>query len=259
VIRGIILFKASPGQGRWNLLLVVLEAGAVAALVACLVLAAKAHGEWSPADLMQVSLGLALVVLGFHLELALFPRLPYPRRNRIAETGLFVDLVVLGLILAGVFAIRPGGSLLLCVQRTAAFYSQWVLYLLGAGVLIVGGCTGLTVALYWMLARRKPDLPQSQPTALHGLMSQSVLLALLLLGSGLVVSIWWAWWTVGRLSGGDPRDAWMGIAWLVAASSWLAWRLEDGAGRWSAGLAVLAAAAAVFGLLAVPDLYRLLG
>jgi hypothetical protein len=259
VFRGITLFKARQGQGRWNLLLVGLEVGAVAALVASLVLAAKAHGEWSPADLLQVTLGLALVVLGFHLELVFFPRLPYPRLHRIGETGLFVDLVVLGLVLAAVFAVQPGGALLLCVQRMAMFYSQWILHLLGVGALVVGGCTGLTLALYRMLALRRPDLPLPQSTTVSGLMGQSTLLALLLLGSGLVVSIWWAWLTIGRLTGGDPRDVWMGIAWLVAASSWLAWKLEQEAGRWTAGLTVLAAATAVFGLLAMPDLYRLLG
>jgi hypothetical protein len=259
VTRGIRLFKAEPGRGRWNLLLISLESGSAMALIAALVLAASAHGEWSPADLVQVTLGLALAVMGFHLELVLFPRLPYPRRNRIAEVGLFVDVVVLGLILTGVFVIEPGGPLLLCVERTALFYLQWVLRILGAGAVIVGGCTGLTLIFGWLPVQRKRSLRLPRRAVLHELLTQSQLLALLFLGSGLAVGIWWAWTTFGRPSNGDPRDVWMGITWLATVSSWLSWKLAEGAERWPAGLTVLAAAAAIFGLLAVPDLYRLLG
>jgi hypothetical protein len=56
------------------------------------------------------------------------------------------------------------------------------------------------------------------------------------------------------LTSGDPREGWVFVAWLVAAMSMLARRLGKRWGRWTAGLAVLAAAIAAFGLLVIVEL-----
>jgi hypothetical protein len=61
------------------------------------------------------------------------------------------------------------------------------------------------------------------------------------------------------VSGGDPREAWLAGAWLLTGASLLAWQLERRAGRWSAGLAGVAAMFTVVGLLSVANSSQALG
>ncbi len=259
MIRGLVLLRSGPDRGRWYLPAAGLELGAFAALAVAFVLAALAHGEWSPVDLRQVTLGLALAALGIYLVLVVRPGLPRAQRIAVGGAGLTVDLIVLGLSLFGVFAIRPGGPILLCVQRTLPFYARWVLWLLGAGALIVAGSVALTLMLRLVLLRRSQGFRLLRRMDLYGLLAHTTSLALLALGGSLAVGVWWAWRTEGMLTSGDPREGWAAITWLVAAMGSCAQGLEGRARRWSAGLALVAAAGVIFGLLVVPDLYRLLG
>jgi hypothetical protein len=199
-----------------------------------------------------------LACLGAHLGLTLWLRSVYKGHRSFGEAGLVVDLIALGLILFGVFAVRPGGPPLLCVQRAIPFYVQWTLYWLGAGAVIVSCGAGLPLALRQGLERRGQGLRLPRDSHLRVLLAQATSLALVTLGAGLVVGLWWAWRTVGGMNSGDPREGWMAVTWLVAAATLLAWRLEGRSWRWSAGLSVLAAVAVILGLLAVPDLVRLL-
>jgi hypothetical protein len=91
----------------------------------------------------------------------------------------------------------------------------------------------------------------------HRLLAEATLGASVALGGGLAISVWWSWYTIGSLSGGDPRQTWMGATWLVLSMSLLGWQSERRGVRTAAVLACLAAAMALFGLLAVPDLQRL--
>jgi hypothetical protein len=85
---------------------------------------------------------------------------------------------------------------------------------------------------------------------------------LVVLGSGLTVGAWWTWKTAGTQISDDPRSGWMAITWLVTAMSVLAWRLRQRptrSGQWAAVLAILAAATAIFGLVAVANVRHVLG
>lgn len=255
--QGLDLFKSGPHRRRWGLVALVAELGAVVALAVALVMAALAHREWSPTDLRQVSLGLALATLAVHVGMVIWLRLP-EGRSRFGMAGLLVDLIALGLILFGTLTIRPGGPPLLCAQRALPFYLQWILYWLGAGAVVASGSAGLALVLHQELERRRPDLGLPHRSHLCVLLAESTSLALVILGGGLVVGLWWAWRTVGGVTSGDPREGWMAVTWLAAAASFLAWRLEGQSWRWSAGLSMLAAVAVILGLLAVSDLVRLL-
>ena len=90
-------------------------------------------------------------------------------------------------------------------------------------------------------------------------MSEAVWVTIVLLGAGLLLSFLWAWRTYGSLSTGDPRQAWLAAAWLVAAMSAVAWQLEGRNRAWASLLAGIAAVTIVAGLLIVLDLRRLLG
>ncbi len=259
VVQGFLLFRPTPSPGRWRLLVGGLELAAILVLGAALVLAVQTHGEWSPNDLMQVALGLALATLTIHWLLAIRHRLRPEPGTGSEGTGLIVDLIVLGTILFTAFAIRAGGRPLLCIQRAVPYSVQWALYLMGAGAVLVAGSAGVARTLRLSLIRRAPGLWQAGHAHLHPQLAEATSWALVVLGLGLVVGVWWAGRTLGRLTSGDPREGWMVISWLAVASSLLARRIDGRAGRWSAALAVVAAVLLIFGLLALPDLHRLLG
>jgi len=244
VARGLYLFKV---RGRWGLLTFCARAGAAMALTVAVILAAVTHGQWSPFDLEQVALGLALAALVVYLALAW--------RFRMDAAAPAVDLLTLVLILTGVLAIRPGGPFLMCAQQGFPFLVQWVLFLVGAGGAMVAGSAGATL----ILAGRGWPLQWPRWADSYLLLRQATMLVVVFLGSGLTVSLWWAWQAEGTLTSGDPRETWIAITWLIAAMSLSAQHLQRRWGRWVAGLAVAAAAAAIVGLLAVIDLRRLLG
>jgi hypothetical protein len=78
--------------------------------------------------------------------------------------------------------------------------------------------------------------------------------ALVALGSGIMVNLWWSWKSAGVLSSSDAREGWVTAAWLIAGMSMLVRRAGKRWGRWTAGLALLAATIAILGLLVGLDL-----
>jgi hypothetical protein len=238
-------------RGPWTLLTVGARVGGMLALAAALVLSAVAHGEWSPLDLRQIILGLALATLIVYQALAW--------RFTVEAGAPVVDLVALVLLLTGILAVRPGGALLSCSQRSILFYTQWILSLLGAGGTVVAGSAGVVLALRAATVRRDWDLRWPRRLDLHLVVAEATLLALVALGGGLVAGLASAWWTLGTVAGEDPRVAWFAATWLLAAASALARYLPQRRGRWAAGLAVAAAAIAIFGLVFLGDVRHLLG
>ena len=238
-------------RGPWVLLTVGARMGGVLALAAALILSAIAHGEWSPLDLRQIVLGLALATLIVYQAMAW---------RFAGEAGApVVDLVALALLLTGILAVRPGGALLSCDQRSILFHVEWALFLLGAGGTVAAGSAGVTLVLRAATASRDWDLQWPRRIDLHLFVGEAVLLALVALGAGLVAGLGGAWWILGTVAGDDPRVAWFATTWLLAAASALARCLPRWWGRWAAGLAVAAAVSAIFGLVFLGDVRSLLG
>jgi hypothetical protein len=149
---------------------------------------------------------------------------------------------------------------------------QGALFLIGGAGLIVAGSAGLTLALRSGLAflrnatpvapspDRALDTNWPRCTELYALLRLATWLGLVVLGCGLVVGLWSAnampwhlgapWQTTGALTSAGVHQSWAAIAWLVAAMSFLAQRTGERGGRWAAGMAIIAAAAVVIGLLA---------
>ena len=230
-------------RGPWRWLTLAARAAGLVFLAVDLSLVVVAHGEPSPFDLQQLALALALALSGISLALTL----------RRGAAGLVQDLLVLALVLAAMLAIRPGGPLLSCLQRSPVFLSYWGLFVLGSGSALLAGSAALDLALQAAL----PGGESPSPAGLRGLLAGATLGALVTLGAGLTTSLWWAWHMLGSLSDGDPRQVWLAATWLVAGSSLLAWQWERHSVRLAAGLALLAAVMALFGLLAIPELQRL--
>ncbi len=237
-------------RGRWKRLSCGAQAAAIAALAAALALAAIANGGWSPFDPRQIPLSLALASLGVYAALCW--------RLQANAAFIILDLVALGLILLDL-AIPLGGSALSCAQQGNLSPLFWVLFLVGMGGMIVAGSTGLGSILRYAWARRRGVAREPHPTDSDLLLAQATSLALVFLGSGLVLSAWSAWQTIGDLTSCDPREAWIALAWLVAAIGSLARHLERHWRRWTAALALMAAAVGLLGLLGATDLRSLLG
>jgi hypothetical protein len=248
VARGLALFR----EGKWwDRIATGARAAAALALAVALVLLAVAHGGWSPFDIGQTALCLALATLIVHLALQW--------RLKVDAAAPVVDLVALALALVGVLSAPSGGSLLTCSQRAAPFHVQWALFLLGAGGLIVAGSAGVMLALRTALTRHGRGLRWPLWIDLHAFLKQASALALVALGGGFTVSSWRAWQTVGSLTSGIPAEGWIVTASLIAAMSLLVRRVGKRWGRWAAGFAVLAAAVAILGVLAAADLSRVPG
>lgn len=235
---GLTMFRM---PGRWGL--VVTAARAVAALVvaAALICAVLARGAWMPLDPRQMVLSLLLAMLAIHLALAW--------RLRIGGASPAVDVVALVLLLGGALPIQPEVIVLSCFQRALPYQVQWGLFFLGGGSVLVAGSAGLMAASHKISRSRRWNVQLPDRADLYGLLTQATFLALVALGGGLTVSVWWAWRTVGALATGDPGLVWLVIAWLVAGTSLLAWELEAHREGWAAGLATLAAAVLLLGLL----------
>lgn len=232
--------------GRWRHLVLPARVGGLIFLAVALVLVILAHGEPSPFDLGQVALGLGLATSAIGLGLAW--------RHGVSDTGPVQDLLVAGLILVALLVIQPGGAQLGCAERWWPFWIYWGAFVLGSGGILSAGSTALDLALE---AIWRGERGWTAHADAHRLLGEATLAGLVILGGGLSLSIWWSWRTMGSLSGGDPRQAWMGATWLVVSMSLLAWQSERRGVRIAAALAVLAASMALFGLLAVPDLQRL--
>ena len=232
-------------RGLWDAVAIGARVAALAALVVALIAAAMAQGQWTAADPRQAMLSLVAAMVAVHLLLAW---------RLAASAGPMIDIVALVLSLVSVFAIRAGAPSSICVQQAFLLQAHWVLCSLGGGSVLVAGCAALMLAFRKGLAWRGKDLQLPGWIPLYGLLTQATMLALVALGGGLIIGVWWVWGTSGTMVGGNAREVWMAVAWLTAAMSVLAWQLEGHRSRWVAGLALVAAAAVLVGLLFPADL-----
>jgi hypothetical protein len=229
---------------------IALRVAAVAVLAAAAALEAVALGAWTPFDVRQVALGLALVAEGTGLVWA------GVSDSRVGSPG--IDLVGLGLAVVALW-VRAGGQQLVCAERAPLFWLQWALVVPGVGVTAAAGGAGLGCLIRRAVAARRGVAWDAEPGGPLTLLDWAAGLALATLGGGLLAGALWSLRTYGSLASGDPRQGWMAATWLLAAASLLAERVRRGAALQAAVLAMLAAAAGIVGLLAGPDLLRLLG
>jgi hypothetical protein len=236
----------SAVRGPWDAVAIGARVAALVALIVAMIASAIGQDQWTAAAPQQAMLSLVVAMLAVHLVLAW--------RLGACSAGPMVDLVALVLGLVGVFAIEAGAPGLGCVQQSSLFQAHLVLFSLGGGSVLVAGSAGLMLALKKGLVWLGRDLRLPGWIPLYALLTQATLLAVVALGAGLIIGVWWAWQTVGLLAAGNPRDAWMAVAWLTTAMSLVAWQLDGRRGRWAAGLALVAAAAVFVGLLFPVDL-----
>jgi hypothetical protein len=236
----------SAVRGPWDAVAIGARGAALTALIVALVASAIVQGQWVAADPQQAMLSLIVAMLAVHVVLAW--------RLGAGGAGPVVDVVALTLSLLSVLAIQAGTPGLSCVQQFPLFQAHWVLFSLGGGSVLVAGCAGLMLVFRKGLEWRGkyPSLPRQIP--LYGLLTQASILAVVALGSGLIISAWWAWRTSGLLVGGTRREGWIAVAWLSAAMSLITWQLDGRRGRWAIGLALVAAAAVLVALLLPVDL-----
>jgi hypothetical protein len=246
---GACSFRLFKGQSRWVRIAAGARVGAAGFLTMALVLSVAVQGGWSPVDQRQLALSVALVALCLHLV--------WTWRSRLDGAGPILDLLLLALLLAGEYGF-PSDTVSTCVGSPAPFYAQWILIVLGVGAMTVAGSTSLLLALNAFFGGRGRDIELPGSADLFMFLRQAMGWALIFLGAGLTVSVWRAWRTLGLLTSGDPREAWLASTWLIGGASLLSWQLEQRRGRWALGLAVVAAVAAFVGLFAAVDLSYLL-
>ena len=227
-------------QMRWDTLAIGSRAAAAVAVGVALVLSILAGGDGSPLSLGPLSLGLALAISLTHL--ALIWRLAADGASPVA------DLLALSVLLGG-WVSGSDAPALTCLQQVLPFYVQWALFLVGVGAALVSGSAGLLLYLHAFLTRgdRASRLPPARD--LHSYLGHASALALVALGSGLALGVWWAWRAMGSLYGGEPREIWMASASLISAASLLSWQTGRRSGLGAAGLSVVAAIIGLVGLL----------
>jgi hypothetical protein len=235
----------------WDRIFAAIRATSVVALTVALLGRVATLGQWSLYDQQLSVLGLALAMLLVHSLLAWL--------LKGGMTAPLVELAGLGLLIGGAARLPAGTPLLTCPQNMAPLQIQWVLFLLGGGSLLTAGCMGLSVVVGRAVQTRAWKLHLAASEDLYALLVQAAMLALVSLGSGLIVSLWWASQTLGSLTGGDPRIEWMALAWLLTAMTLLAGQLERNARWWVIGLALLAAFNMLFGWLLLVGVQDLLG
>ena len=241
------------GRRRWRWLVIIVRVAAAAALAAVLIVSAVNGGAWTLFDQHHQALSLALAALTIHLAITW--------ACRSDGAGPAVDLVVLALTLLAV-GVPPAEALPACAQRDIPFLAHRGLLIVGAGGAVVAGSAGLMLLLrgFWVKIGCDRQLPPRD--VVQTFLRQATLVALVALGIGLLAGSWLAWTYVGALTGADSRSTWMLITWLGSAMSLLAWHLRQRPGReglWAAFLAVSAAFTAIFGILAIPEIGRVLG
>jgi hypothetical protein len=237
-------------RGRWKAVALASRVAALAALVVALIAAAVVHGRWSAADPRQAMLGLVAAMLAIHLVLAW--------RLGAGTAGPVMDLVAIVLSLVSAFLVGAGSTGFICVQLSALYQAQWILLSVGGGSVLVAACAGLMLLLRKALLSRDWELKLPGWSPLYGLLAQAAVLALIALGSGLIIGVWWAWQTSGTLGNDSAREVWMAVAWLITAMSLFAWQLDTRRSRWAAALVLVAATAVLIGLILPVDL-RIVG
>lgn len=225
----------------WDAVAVGARVAALAVLIVALVMVAVRQGHWMAADPRQAVLSLVAAMLTIHTLLAW--------GLGATSAGPLVDIIALGLGLVGAFVTRASDPMLLCAQGATLVQAHWVLFSLGGGSVLVAACAGLMLGLRAVLAWRGKALQLPGRLFLYGLLTQAANLALVALGGGLVIGVWWAWRTSGILLSANAREVWIAVAWLTMAMSVLAWRLDRHRHRWGAVLALVAAMAVLVGLL----------
>jgi hypothetical protein len=234
---------------RWRLMVTGTRLGALGALIVALVLSTAAHGQWSPFNLHQLAVSVAVASLAVGLVLS--------RLWDLLLSDTVLDAISLFVVLVAMLVIRPGGPWLQCAQRGILFWGHWALFVLGAGSAIVAGSMAFALAMRsipWMAT-----LSWMPPADLLDHLFEVILATLLSLGAGLLLSVLWAWQTYGTVTSGDPRQGWMASAWLVAAMSLVAGQLDPGDRRWPSVLAGIAGVVVLFGLLSVLTIQGLWG
>ncbi len=229
------------GRRPWGAVAIGTRVAALAALIVALIATVMASGQWTASDHQQAVLSLVVAMGAIHLLLV------WPLGA--AGVGPMVDIVAIILSLMGVFLIQAGAPSSTCTQQASLFQVDWILFLLGGGSLLVAACAGLTLALRWLLVWRGLELDLPVPVSLYDLLRHAAALALVALASGLLTGVWWAWRTTGVMLGANAGEVWMAVAWLITAMSLLAWQLDGRRSQWAAGLALVAAAAVLVGLL----------
>ena len=228
-------------RGRWDAAAIGARAAALAFLIVALVASAIVQGQWMAMAPVQAMLSLIVAMLTVHLVLAW--------RLGAGSVGPVVDIVALALSLSIVIAFEGSDLGLACVPQSPLLQAYWVLFSLGGGSVLVAGSAGLMIAVRKLLVWRGMAPRLRRPVLVYDLLAQAMILGVVALGSGLVISASWAWWTSGLLGDGSPRQVWMAIAWLITATSLLAWQLDGRRVRWAAGLALAASAAVLAGML----------
>jgi hypothetical protein len=257
---------------------------------------------WSPFDPQQAALALALAITGVHLICIWRAKVDGAGpvadllASSLAAAALWRTFLPppVSSALAGPWTGCATVDQAIHSQQWVPFYAQWTLWFLGAGAATVAGSAGLMEAGHNLLTAsrgRVPSALRDRPTRAHagqrpsplcapptrpskylrrftGLAAtnSAVWLAVIGLGGGLTVAVWWAWQTAGSLSSGDSHEGWLTVAWLLAAMSLTARHLPGGAwGRTRltspdvirAALAVASGATSVMGLFAASGLRAL--
>jgi len=227
--------QSSWGRAAW-----AVRAGAALAMVAALIASTYRAGGWWADDLWLLGLGLVLTALLVDEALA--------QRGSARCASPLVE--ALGAVLLGVLLYRwPAGQRpLLDAPGWGVYYARWSLYLVGAGSLMAAASAGLVGWIWQRQADREKGQAKTEMCGRYG--RGATLLALFALGVGLVLGAWWFWQAQGQLTGDDPRETWLAIAWLIAGMGRLSWELEPRARQWAAALPVLAGLVAVAALLA---------
>jgi hypothetical protein len=235
-----IAARLRPAQ-RWDY--TVMSARGVGAIMVSVTIGLMARTEmaWPPLGLRQATPALVLAMLLLQLGLGL-------RLGKVGA-GPVVDLIALMLIPLPLFGGLPAGSPLECTQLLFPYQTAWVFLVSGAGSAVVSGSSGILL-LIGHGNRLGGRLSWLDGASLRDLMVQAALISTVSLGVGLAVGVWWAWRTIGALTHGEPHAVIGAIVWLFAAMTLLALQFRRDGERWAAALAVLAAIAALGGLLA---------
>jgi hypothetical protein len=233
-------------RGPWNLATAFIRLGAALALGVFLALLVGNSGAWSPLEWDQLMASLSIAILVMYQLMAW--------GFRVEGAAPLVDLLALALVVTGMSIPTADGLAPTCIQTAAPFIIWQGLFLVGTAAAAIMGSTGLMLGLQAGLERVAQGTHWPGRSDQVFFLAQANMLALLILGCSLVLSISWSWHTIGSLGLDDTYLAWMAITWLLAAMSNLARSVQRHWVGWLAILAVATTGTALFGLLVSPYL-----